>query len=232
MGRLFGMVGEVPLSPREDLQAFYALANPGYPDGWGISGFNIERAVYFGRSPQSVFSNPPLYETAIQKAEKSKTKVIVGHFRKSADGVTDISRVHPFHHRDWVLAHDGALSKPDLFQLSDTAPQGQTDSERLLHWLLERMIPEEDYTTALVAALQELRPMMEYTSLTFLLTDGQQLWAYREAKEKQTLFWKKSGDKHVLCSEPLGASSEWKDVMQKTLLVFSPSAPVPRVVPV
>lgn len=232
MGRLFGVVGEVPLSPRDDLQAFYALANPGYPDGWGISGFNIERAVYFGRSPQSVFSNPSLYDTAIQKAEKSKTKIIVASFRKSADGFTDISRVHPFHHRDWVMANDGTLAKPELFQLSDTAPQGQSGSERLLHWLLERMIPADDFTAGLVEGLHELRTMMDYTSLTFLLTDGQMLWAYREAKGKQTLFWKQSAGKAVLCSEPLGAPAEWKDVPQKTLMVFAPGAPTPKVLPV
>jgi predicted glutamine amidotransferase len=229
MGRLLGFVGPPPLAPRAFLQDFYGLGEPHYPHGWGISGFNIGRAVYFGRSPQPVHASPALYDAAVQKAEKSNTSILVAHFRKAADDTSDISRVHPFHHRDWVFAHDGSIAKPGDLSLVDTAPQGQTDSERMLHWLLERIIPADEPTPALIEGLRELRSSMDFTSLTFLLTDGMQLWAYREAKsDRTTLFWAEENGKFMVCSEPLAPTSRWNDVPQKNLIVFAPKA-VPQI---
>jgi len=223
MGRLLGVIGVPPLAPRSILESFYKIADPAYPHGWGMSGFNISRAVYFGRTSQPALETTTTYEAAIQKAEKSTTSVIMAHFRKAADGQSEISRVHPFHHRDWVFAHDGSVMKPGDLAIADTTtPQGQTDSERLLHWLLERIIPADEPTAGLSEGLNELKEKLEFTALTFLLTDGVRLWAYREAKDKNaTLFWTEEAGKYVVCSEPLAPVARWKDIPQKKLMVFS-----------
>jgi len=230
MGRLLGIVGLPPLSARQVLTDFYSLAGPSYPHGWGVSGFNNGRAVYFGRSAEPAAATRPGYELAMQKAEKSQTAVVVAHFRKAGDGQSDMSRVHPFHHRDWVFAHDGSIARPGDLPLVDVGtPQGQTDSERLLHWLLEKIVPADDPTAALAEGIQELKEKMEFTALTFLLSEGTQLWAYREAKDKNaTLFWTQEAGKSLICSEPLAPVARWKDIPQKKLALFTPSQPAPQ----
>jgi predicted glutamine amidotransferase len=233
MGRLLGIVGAPPLGARQVLMDFYALAEPEHLQGWGMSGFNNGRAVYFGRSATSALANPALYETAVQKCEKSNSSTIMAHFRKGSGDPCDITQVHPFHHRDWVFGHDGALARPGDLMIVDTVPQGQTDSERLLHWLVERMIPADDATAALIEGIQELKEKMEFTALTFLLTDGLRMWAYRESKDKNTtLFWAEEKGKNLICSEPMAPVARWKDVPQKKLFVFDPAQVVPQLLAV
>jgi len=233
MGRLLGMVGTPPLGARQMLMDFYGLAEAGHLQGWGMSGFNNGRAVYFGRSSAAVQSNPASYETAVQKCEKSNSPIMMAHFRRDPGDACDITQVHPFHHRDYVFAHDGPIERPGDLAIVDTVPQGQNASERLLHWLVERMIPADDATTALIEAIQELKEKMEVPALTFLLTDGQRLWAYRESKDKSaTLFWTEENGKRVICSEPLAPVARWKDIPQKKLFVFDPAQVAPQLLTV
>jgi predicted glutamine amidotransferase len=233
MGRLLGVVGAAPLAVRQVLTDFAALAKPEHLQGWGMSGFNNGRAVYFGRSATSVHSSPALYETAIQKAEKSNSPIVMAHLGKGADDPCAITQVHPFHHRDWVFAHEGSLPRPGDLMIVDTVPQGQTESERLLHWFVERIIPADEATAALIAGIQELKEKMHYTALTFLLTDGLRLWAYRESKDKNaTLFWAEEKGKKLICSEPLAPVARWNDVPQKKLFVFDPAQATPQLLAV
>jgi predicted glutamine amidotransferase len=233
MGRLLGIVGAPPLVVRDVLMDFYGLAEPGHLQGWGMSGFNNSRAVYFGRSAGSVQANSEQYKTAVQKCEKSNASIMVAHFREGVGDPCDITQVNPFHHRDWVFAHNGSIASPGDLTIVDTIPQGQNGSERLLHWFVERMIPSDDATTALVEGIQELKEKMEFTALTFLLTDGARMWAYRESKDKNdTLFWAEENGKNIICSEPMAPVSRWKDIPQKKLFVFDPAQVAPQLLPV
>lgn len=227
MGRLLGVVGKPPLPTRECLMAFASLGDSGYRDGWGISGFHNERAVYFGRSQGAMAEERALFEKAVQKAESSTTPILVAHLRQSRDGTHEMNSTHPFHHRDWVFAHDGSIDKTADLTLVDTAPQGQTDSERFLHWALEQVIPEMDPTQALIAAIRDLSSKTRFTSLNFVLAHGKTLWAYHDSTEPQaTLSWAPlSTGGGVVCSEKLRLAYPWQEVPQKTLLVLSPTLP-------
>ena len=103
--------------------------------------------------------------------------------------------------------------------LTDSTPQGETDSELLMLWILEHIQNEADPTAVLVKLLKESREKLVFTSLTFLLTDGKTLWAYRDFGEKRlekgetlqerekyyTLYYTKIGGCAVICSEALPA---------------------------
>lgn len=189
-----------------------------------MSGFSNSRAVYFARSTRSLGAEPELLGTALDKADKSQAPVVLTAL--GANGtVAEMNQVQPFHHRDWIFAHDGVLLHPENLSLTDTAPQGQHGSERLMHWILERVIPADDPTEAMALAIQDLRQKMEFTALTFVLSDGLRLWAYREVREKgATLFWMEDGAQVIICSEPLPPVPRWKDLPQRKLAVF-PASP-------
>jgi predicted glutamine amidotransferase len=171
---------------------------------------------------------------------------VIGHLRKASEGGREISNTHPFHSRDWIFAHNGTVFGAEAsLPLHDGQPQGQTDSERLFLWILQTIRNEEDPTAALISLLKKNRQDLVYSALNFLMTDGKQLWAYREFGEKRfdpgetleerkkyyTLYYTRVERSAVVCSEPLHALSKfWQALGQRTLAVFSPQMLAPRTI--
>jgi len=251
---MIGLIGVPPLPAKDALECFLPLAKDGqvkctmprgHLDGWGISGFSEGRAVYFGRRAASAVEDAAAYHEAVQKAQKSQSPVILGHFRKASTGACDISNTHPFHEHDWIFAHNGTVyGAPASFSLMDARPQGNTDSERLFFWILEQVRSEFDVTAALVKLLKESRPNLVFSSLTFLMSDGKTLWAYRDYGDKRlepgetlqerekyyTLYTTRLNKTAVVCSEALASlSSQWEPLAQKTLAVFTTQTPAPQI---
>jgi len=218
MGRLIGMSGAF-IPTAKSLGAEFFLSAADHAEGWGLSGYNGHRAVYFGRSEQSVSEDKEAYLKSLERAASSATPVLVGHFRHAPDGHRDIGSVHPFHHRDWVFAQDGSFSRWGDLVLSDVPPQGQTDSERFFHWLMDRVYSSENPHQSLEAALAEFKDRFDYTSLTFILTNGKTTWAYCESrKARSPLFLQKNKTGFLICSQRLGTASLWTAFEEKKLV--------------
>jgi predicted glutamine amidotransferase len=257
MCRLLGIVGVHPLPIREVSEAFFSLGQtghvkctmkPGHLDGWGLSGFSAGRAVYFDRRAEPVTETKKPFEQAVEKAARSQSPVIIGHLRKASEGNRDVRNTHPFHSRDWIFAHNGTVFGAQAsFNLQDSQPQGETDSERMFLWIVEQVRTEEHRTEAIVNLLRRNREGLVYSALNFLMTDGETLWAYREYGDKRmdpgetlqerekyyTLYFSKVGNSAVVCSEQLNSVSKiWLPIPQRTLAVFSPSMTAPRTIAV
>ena len=242
---MLGIIGTPPLPVQETLKAFYPLCtegcvkkgmNPGHLDGWGVSGFSAERAVYFARRAEPASQCESDYILAGERALKSGAPVVIAHFRKASEAQPGIPNTHPFHNRDWVFAHNGTIyGATASFPLYDAAPQGETDSERFFLWIWERVHAETNPTAALVSLLKKVRQELVFTSLNFLMSDGKCLWAYREFGDKRlekgetladrenyyTLYTAIVGKSAVICSEPLKTlSKNWTPIAQQTLAVF------------
>ncbi len=245
MCRLLGLIGKPPLPVREALETFYPLCKkghvkcimePGHLDGWGVSGFNGGRAVYFDRCADAADHDEARFKAAAAKAGKSNSPIVIAHLRKASMGDRDIANTHPFHARDWVFAHNGTVfGAMASLPITDGRLQGATDSERLMFWILEHVAHETDVTTALAELLKNTREKLVYSSLTFLLSDGKSLWAYRDFGDKRlekgetvqerekyyTLYTAKLEHGTIVCSEPLEAvAKSWKPMAQRTLLAF------------
>jgi predicted glutamine amidotransferase len=255
MCRLLGIIGTPPLPITEVLEAFYPLCTkgcvkkgmkPGHLDGWGASGFKDTRAVYFGRQADPVNQNEANYKQAEDRALKARTPILIAHFRKATGGAPGIANTHPFHARDWIFAHNGTIfGAAASFSLNETAPLGETDSERFFLWLWEEVHAAVDPTAALAALLKKSREQLVYTSLNFLMSDGQTLWAYRDYGDKRlelgetleerekyyTLYTAKLDKSAVVCSEPLLAvTKSWKPIAQRTLVAFTLKALTPQLI--
>ncbi len=250
------MIGQPPLPTAAALEAFYPLCQKGkcasgdtsgHGDGWGLSGYNGTRAVYFGRQAADAAKNRAAYTENVALAAKSKSPVVVGHLRKSSGTPAAIGNTHPFHYRDWVFAHNGTIFNANqVLALQGSSPQGETDSERLGLWVIERVVHAMDPTAELIRAIQTLREKASFSSLTFFLSNGKTLWAYREYGESHfekgesielrdayfTLVWAPVGKSWVVCSEPLAELGNlWKALPQRTLAVFTPAEAAPEILP-
>ena len=120
MCRLLAIAGTRPLPVLDALTAFYPLCTkgcvkkgmaPGHTDGWGISGFSGGRAVYFARRPESAAQDEAEYRQAAERAAKSSSPLVIAHFRKASGSGAEIANTHPFHHKDWIFAHNGTRQK-------------------------------------------------------------------------------------------------------------------------
>lgn len=251
---MLGIIGTPPLPLHEVLDAFYPLNKegrvqshmpPGHFDGWGMSGYSSNRAVYFERRAEPALQGRPQYVKACEKALRTQSPVVLVHFRKDPDGMRDLSNTHPFHYKDWAFAHSGTIFNPEILRLEDSRAQGGTDSEHLMLWLIERMGNTADPTAAITRLLKDWRDRLEFSSLTFLLTNGATLWAYRdfaehrlaqneilEEREKYfTLHSTRVDRSAVISSEPLkDVSKFWQPIAPRTLAVFSPQMLAPQTI--
>ena len=257
MCRMLGMIGTPPLPIQDAFDAFYPLCakgcvnkgmEPGHRDGWGASGFQDSRVVYFERRAEPADTCQSEYKHAAERALKSHSPVVIVHFRKASGAPPGIANTHPFHFRDWVFAHNGTIyGAMASINLNETKPQGETDSELFFLWIWEQIHAAEDPTAALAELLRKSRDNLVFSSLNFLLSDGKQLWAYRDYGEKRlgkdetvmdrekyyTLYTAQSGKSALVCSEPLPAlSKRWQPLGQRTLATFTVGNPLPQTIAV
>ncbi len=255
MCRMFAIAGVPPLPLENALNAFYPTCKDGcnykgdsggHGDGWGISGFSSGRAVFFARDAQSAIDHPAEYQHAVARAVKSSPPILVAHFRKASEGAAEIANTHPFHHQDWVFAHNGTVfGAVGSFPLYASQPLGSTDSERFFMWIYEQIHGEIDPTRALVDLLKKARQELVYSSLSFVLSDGKRLWAYRDYGDKRlekgntvndraayyTLHTAMLPGAFAVSSQPLPALSQaWVPMEQRTLAVCTAQVPLPQFV--
>lgn len=254
MCRMIGIVGVTSSKVQQALTAFYPLCEKGraacgdtsgHGDGWGLSGHSGSRAVFFGRSAGNAAKEKSAFQTAAQRASQSKSPVLISHFRKASAGAAAVGNSHPFHFRDWVFAHNGTVfNAASALALGEAQPQGQTDSERLGLWLMEKMVTAMDPTAVLVESIQQLREKTTYSSLTFLMSNGKSLWAYREFGDKNlekgeslddrdgyfSLVWTFVDNTFIVSSEPLPELGHlWKALPNQTLAYFESGMDAPKI---
>lgn len=244
MCRLFAMIGDAPLPVSGAIEPFTALckkgavlpcATPGHEDGWGFSGFSKGRAVYFDRQMKALEATPERLPAVIQRIVSIESPLVVGHLRKGATHLVEMGDVQPFHYRDWVFAHNGNIFDAQKLDIADYQTQGRTDSERFLVWLVDQVGVAIDPTEALAEILSTVREKLHFNSLTFLLSEGTTLWAYREISKEAlekgvtladrqnyfTLFMGKVGETAVLCSEAIPEIKVgWKLLPERTLATY------------
>jgi glutamine amidotransferase len=125
-----------------------------------------------------------------RSAARGRARVAVAHVRKRTVGPTSLANTHPFQRGRWVLAHNGTVE--DLRFLTSRSSRvrldeirGDTDSERLFSFLMtaiDRAVTPRD---GIASAVRELRAARGVGAVSFLLSDGRDLYAHRSGR---TLF--------------------------------------------
>jgi glutamine amidotransferase len=192
MCRLFGIRANRPVDVEFSLLAgpspFCRLGNK-HPDGWGV-GWYVDGESVIKKEPVAA-GDSELFRAAVAVVESS---IVITHVRKATEGAKTRENCHPFRHTKWLFAHNGGLNRAQLLrQLQGEwreRLEGQTDSEVLFRWLLQNVAQEGNIVLGLKRAVQAVPP--GFSSLNFLLADGESLYAYRNAsrrKEYYSLFY-------------------------------------------
>jgi predicted glutamine amidotransferase len=193
MCRLLGIVTASPyefgLVLREAPRSMAILSRE-HRDGWGLA-THIGTRGYEWTLHRSVLTadEDPFFAA---QARRAQGRVLIAHVRQKTIGPLSIVNTHPFHHDDWVFAHNGTV-KDLAYVQTHTSPDrlaecnGATDSELFFAYLLTKLDeagasaePASRRTDDVVRrAVLEATGRDDFGSVNFLLSNGTTLYVSR-----------------------------------------------------
>ena len=178
-----------------------AAANP---DGWSVGYYpdgTTEPIVLRGYPPANI---DPDFDSAVFEAADATPRIAVSHIRNTSSGVTPLAgNPHPFERikngKHWLMGHNGTIDKnvllklirPDYFAANPPL-YGSNQSEWIDTDLYQLFVLQtvEDFNWQVKPALayvisrlhERIGPSTSPSTaqLNFFLTDGINLWGYRE----------------------------------------------------
>ncbi|MBV8760928.1 MAG: class II glutamine amidotransferase [Deltaproteobacteria bacterium] len=204
------MAATTAVSPRALLhdapRSLRALSRE-HPDGWGIASrgddWLVERST----------TCADLCARFGAVADRPAT-LVIAHIRKATVGPVALANTHPFVRGRYAFAHNGTLDTRPLAiaPAHAAAITGDTDSERLFAYLLSCLDAGSlDRGAASLAGLG---------SASFLLSDGNRLYAHRLGRALFTLHRPGSA---LVASEPL-TDEPWHELSEGALVEVTPAA--------
>jgi predicted glutamine amidotransferase len=177
MCRLFGMIAAEPIAAQFWLLgATDSMVDQSYrnPDGCGL-------AHYVG--PRPVVEKHPIAahedREFAAEARSAHSQLFVAHVRHATRGEPRLENTQPFSRGNLVFAHNGTIDGLEDLPGSLGLFLGETDSERYFALLHHHIGEARDTITGIRKAVDWIEENCTYTSLNFLLADGDSLYALR-----------------------------------------------------
>lgn len=139
MCEIYGISGSREKKLNTDLREFYSHANE-HPNGWGLALFG-QRETQIIREPKRADQSEKLREIL---SESISANTALAHIRLATIGNVEYENCHPFvgtdkSGRSWTLIHNGTVFEHDRLNKYVFLQKGETDSERILLYLLDRI---------------------------------------------------------------------------------------------
>jgi predicted glutamine amidotransferase len=242
---MIGIVGVPEVSPQLFLH-FRELATsgrylssdgPSHLDGWGAGWFARDGQPRVHKSVVPILDRKSGFFSALAGLSADAPRIALGHLRKASVGGVATENTHPFEADGWLFCHNGTLFNAEHLPLVAHDPTGRTDSERFFLYLLEQMAGDGEQ--GIRRGIKQIQ-RYPYTSLTFLLTNGTVLIAYREIgasdeaplaelRKYYALYAQARPNTWIICSEPLPMNGgQWKHLDDGELLILSRDAQLVR----
>lgn len=193
---------------------------PGHMAGWGIVLFRNGYPEYLGREPGDAVKDPLYNEVCTTIEESSPSGILMAHLRRASVGAVNKSNTHPFIYRNWALAHNGTIEEfnhPIRHSL-----EGTTDSERMFKLVMEQIEDGLRVEEAVHRTVRLIRERYKFTSLIFMMSDGESVYAYREQRvepEYYTFYYTRIADGTTIFSQEPTWNAEWQSIPNGTLVV-------------
>ncbi|MHB8701666.1 MAG: class II glutamine amidotransferase [Nitrososphaerales archaeon] len=193
---------------------------PGHSDGWGAVAWHLDSPYYLAREPKDAHTDT-IFDEMLLKIESSPiTTHFIAHLRKASLGAKTRENTHPFIQGKWAFAHNGTIRKLNL--------KDRTDSE----WFFLSLMKEAeehggDMLEAIKSQVQSVRALYNYSSITFLLSDGRSMFAYRDYSghdDYYTLYYADTKRGFIVCQEKI-IDADWIELSNHELLVLKEGSP-------
>jgi glutamine amidotransferase len=152
MCKLFAISASEPIRINKELAAFIKGSYV-HKHGWGFVDFTGDEIV-FHRETEPAYESDYLKERLFSPFIADHT---LFHIRYATVGAIDINNTHPIvgtddSGRKWAIIHNGTLFNSDKFDRFYHSQDGDSDTERLLLFLLERINHEISRTLRALSA--------------------------------------------------------------------------------
>ncbi|OIN98060.1 class II glutamine amidotransferase [Candidatus Desantisbacteria bacterium CG_4_10_14_0_8_um_filter_48_22] len=259
MCRLFGIMANREV----DIDfSFYKADKPfksfsrSNPDGWGIGYYKNGKAEVFKEGLDDVEK----YD--FNKIEYIKSNIVISHVRKAAQyGGNSSKNAHPFKYKNWIFAHNGVVKRERILECLDEEYKqeltSENDTEIYFRLLLQEINRSSNVINGIKTGIKIVKEQVDYTGLNFVMSDGETLYAYRDASEnknyyslyflerkpqkgKEFNFKSKAtnqlmhskcllGEKAVLfCSEKM-TEEEWQEIELGKLFIVDPKLEITKI---
>lgn len=216
MCELFGLTGPDELTVNEYLKTFFSHS-PNHPNGWGLA-FFCGKAFNLEKEPVAAYKSTYLKER-LKKPLRAKN--MMAHIRLATRGHMEYENCHPFMKRDkskrlWTFMHNGTIFDCPLLEKYVYTQEGQTDSERILLYIIDQINAETD---KLGHALKDrerfdvidrvILDISAHNKVNLMIYDGSMLYVHKNLED--TLFVKKIGQSLLFATVPLD-NGKWEPV--------------------
>lgn len=144
---------------------------------WGMGWYEGSRPEVVKRiRPTSVRS-----ADAVRVAPNT-SRIFVVYVDDTVLETEDQRNLDPFHYRNWLFAERGAITRDDLVSLLEPAHAetlaGDSPGEAFFHWIVQNIKKTRDLVPSLLDSLRQVAG----TDMSFLLSNGRWLFAYRNGQ--------------------------------------------------
>ena len=234
MCELFAVNSATPVHVNRYLTEFFGHSHAN-PHGWGVS-LRTPAEGMVGDDGVTLWREPlPAYESALAARLLSRpmeARHLQAHIRKATCGTLDVANCHPFlatdvTGRSWTLIHNGILFNEGLLWGYEQREVGQTDSERILLFLID-VIDEAamrqggrldfiDTFDVLVGAIVQLG---NHNKLNLILDDGAYTYVHTNTSEV-TLYAREVTAEKAGIGNTGRVGSDTRDTASTSGIVFS-----------
>ncbi|MEN9979516.1 MAG: class II glutamine amidotransferase [candidate division WOR-3 bacterium] len=204
MCRLFGLMAnkevDVKFSMLEAENKFKVQA--GYnPDGWGVGYYDRENNPRIEK-----YGKCALKDERFDKFVKEiKSKIFIAHVRLASSGSRSSDKnAHPFQYKNWLFAHNGTINKERIRKLL-AEPYNQNftsepiDSEVYFRFIIQNIEKNIEAIEGILAAVKMV--MQDAAGANFLLSNGEELYAFKYGRPLYFLERKPSAPLHYISKE-------------------------------
>jgi predicted glutamine amidotransferase len=236
---MMAIIGDSPIKKSDLLLKFRCLsacgnvrtgARLGHEDGWGILSYRDNSPKYLGRSPEPAWKNGE-YAAACERIANTD-RVVLAHLRKASSGDVSLESTQPLVSGKWSFGHNGTVYSPRF-----NTGGAQSESRVVLDKLVSAIeksgpTPIERVITKNVARIREEiqrepdKKGRTYSSLTFMLSDGESLYVLRDFTEEEdyyTMYYFELPGGAIFCQEKIW-SAPWKPLGNRKLGIVNQEA--------
>ncbi len=224
MCELFGVNTSEKIQLNKLLSVFFSHGVR-HPHGWGMAFFEKD-TVRIEKQAVEATKSARLKECLSSPVLADK---MIAHIRLATKGNMEYENCHPFVREDssgrvWTLAHNGTIFEGKAMDSYFYEQEGQTDSERILYFLTDRMNEYQgknghppDAETRFCLLDEIIREIAEENKLNLLICDGEYFYVHTNCNSGLHVTEKNGG--FVFSTVPLD-KGKWKPLPVNTLLAF------------
>ena len=224
MCELFGINSEEKIQINDYLKEFFSHSHA-HPHGWGMACMNENMVQVEKESMQASKSNYLKERLSVPVQAKNA----FAHIRYATIGNVEYRNCHPYTKKDksgrwWTLIHNGTIFDYAPLNKYVSIQNGDTDSERILLYLVELVDQEERRLQRPLDAKERfwlldsvIAKMAEGNKLNLMLHDGELFYVHTNYQD--SLYELEKENQFLFSTSPLSQEA-WHPVTFTTLLAY------------